>query len=141
MLSRLSSKDGKTDVPGGLGYLVKQWPVDEYVRFYNDEKHQKRMLEEGIFLNDIYFFIQQGLVKLYHRDEVQHISGKKYRLGDEGDFDIDVFDPVVFASVFKLHFCFQGGFSTLDLYHVEILTFLGGSRFQPQHLQLPNNGR
>ena len=105
-LSRLSTKDGKTDVPGGLGYLVKQWPVDEYVRFYNDEKHQKRMMEEGIFLNDIYFFIQQGLVKLYHRDEVQHISGKKYRLGDEGDFDKDIFDLVVFASIFKLHICF-----------------------------------
>jgi len=91
--------DGKTDVPGGLGYLVKQWPVDEYVRFYNDEKHQKRMLEEGIFLNDIYFFIQQGLVKLYHRDDVQHISGKKYRLGDEGD-EME-FDEVFFCQEAK----------------------------------------
>ena len=72
------------DVPGGLGYLVKQWPVDEYVRFYNQEKHQKQMLEERVLLNDIYFFIQQGLVKLYHRDEVEHVSGKKYRLGEKG---------------------------------------------------------
>ena len=72
------------DVPGGLGYLVKQWPVDEYVRFYKQEKHQKQMLEERVLLNDIYFFIQQGLVKLYHRDEVQHVSGKKYRLGEKG---------------------------------------------------------
>lgn len=80
--------DGKTDVPGGLGYLVKQWPVDEYVRFYNDERFQKQMIQNGVFLNDIYFFIQQGLVSLYHREEVQHVSGKKYRLGtDEVEFD------------------------------------------------------
>ena len=77
--------DGKTDVPGGLGYLVKQWPVDEYVRFYNDEKYRKRMLEERVLLNDIYFFMQQGLVSLYHRDEVQHVSEKRYRFGDSGE--------------------------------------------------------
>lgn len=85
--------DGKMDVPGGLGYLVKQWPEDEYVRFYKQEKHQKQMLEERVLLNDIYFFIQQGLVKLYHRDEVQHVSGKKYRLGEKGD-DVE-FDEVL----------------------------------------------
>ena len=83
-LDRGWPEDGKMDVPGGLGYLVKQWPVDEYVRFYNQEKHQKQMLEERVLLNDIYFFIQQGLVKLYHRDEVEHVSGKKYRLGEKG---------------------------------------------------------
>ncbi|CAJ1351559.1 unnamed protein product [Effrenium voratum] len=80
--------EGKTDVPGGLGYLVKQWPVDEYVRFYSDERFREWMLRENVLLNDIYFFLQQGLVSLFHRDEVQHVAGKKYRLrGEEVEFD------------------------------------------------------
>ncbi|CAE7198423.1 unnamed protein product [Symbiodinium natans] len=78
----------KVDVPGGLGYLVKQWPVDEYVRFYSDDRYRDWMLKEGVYLNDIYFFIQQGLVKLHSRREVEHISGRRYRLqGEEVEFD------------------------------------------------------
>lgn len=43
-------------------------------------------------MNDIYFFIQQGLVSLYARHEVQLISGKRYRVRhDEVEFD-EVFE-------------------------------------------------
>lgn len=76
------------DVPGGLGCLVKQWPVDEYARFYKDDRHRDWMLKEGVYLNDIYFFIQQGLVTLHTRSDVEHIAGKRYRLrGEEVEFD------------------------------------------------------
>eukprot|EP00439_Symbiodinium_sp_Y106_P049258 s1957_g6.t1 len=78
----------KVDVPGGLGYLVKQWPVDEYARFYNDDRYRDWMLKEGVYLNDIYFFIQQGLVTLHPRSDVEHIGEKRYRVrGEEVEFD------------------------------------------------------
>eukprot|EP00931_Biecheleriopsis_adriatica_P116012 TRINITY_DN91727_c0_g1_i1.p1 TRINITY_DN91727_c0_g1~~TRINITY_DN91727_c0_g1_i1.p1 ORF type:complete len:631 (-),score=112.05 TRINITY_DN91727_c0_g1_i1:251-2119(-) len=78
----------KVEVPGGLGYLVKQWPVDEYAKYYDDPKYRDWMLKSRIYLNDIYFFMQQGLVKVHRRDEVRHISGKRYNVaGEEVEFD------------------------------------------------------
>ncbi|CAE8720944.1 unnamed protein product [Polarella glacialis] len=78
----------KTEVPGGLGLLVKQWPVDEYAKYYNDPSFQEWMLKSGVYLNDIYFFMQQGLVKVHKRDEVQHLAGKRYLVaGEEVEFD------------------------------------------------------
>eukprot|EP00930_Biecheleria_cincta_P001057 TRINITY_DN102222_c0_g1_i1.p1 TRINITY_DN102222_c0_g1~~TRINITY_DN102222_c0_g1_i1.p1 ORF type:complete len:690 (+),score=84.51 TRINITY_DN102222_c0_g1_i1:54-2123(+) len=76
------------EVPGGLGYLVKQWPADEYAKYYNDPKYREWMLKEHILLNDIYFFIQQGLVKVHKRCEVVHLAGKRYSVaGEELEFD------------------------------------------------------
>jgi len=46
------------------------------------------MLKENIYLNDIYFFIQQGLVKLHSHEEVQHQSGRRYIVAGEAvEFD------------------------------------------------------
>ena len=54
--------------------------VDAYFDFYRT--HKAHMLESNVLLNDIYFFIKLGLVKLFTRTEVIGIGDGKYRCSD-----------------------------------------------------------
>lgn len=56
-------------VPNGA-IAIKYWPIDEYVRRFSDNLGQR--IQEGYLLNDIVYFIAEGLITLWSKDRTRH---------------------------------------------------------------------
>eukprot|EP00755_Sulcionema_specki_P021288 Sspe_Gene.73902::Locus_45118_Transcript_1_1_Confidence_1.000_Length_2245::g.73902::m.73902 len=55
-------------VSAGYGYPVKYWPVDGYFKFY--DRYKDHMLTHRMLLNDTFFFMQLGRVRVVHPKRV-----------------------------------------------------------------------
>jgi hypothetical protein len=54
-------------IPNGI-IAIKYWPIDAYQQLFDNES-LKRSIGEGYLLNDIAFFLEQGLVELWPKRE------------------------------------------------------------------------
>jgi hypothetical protein len=57
----------QSPVPNGV-IAIKYWPIDTYQRLFDNDS-LKRSISDGYLLNDIAFFLQQGLVELWPKQE------------------------------------------------------------------------
>jgi hypothetical protein len=54
-------------IPNGI-IVVKYWPIDSYQKLF-DNVSLKQFIKDGYLLNDIVFFLEQGLVQLWPKQE------------------------------------------------------------------------
>jgi hypothetical protein len=54
-------------IPNGV-IAIKYWPIDSYQRLFDSET-LKQSIADGYLLNDIAFFLEQGLVELWPKQE------------------------------------------------------------------------
>jgi hypothetical protein len=57
----------KSPVPNGI-IAIKYWPIDSFQKLFDDEA-LKQSIGDGYLLNDIAFFLEQGLVELWPKRE------------------------------------------------------------------------
>src|SRR5262245_64902686 len=57
----------KIPVPNGI-IAIKYWPVDSYQKLFDNDE-LKQSIKDGYLLNDIAFFLEQGLVELWPKRE------------------------------------------------------------------------
>lgn len=55
----------KAVVPNGI-IAIKHWPIDTYARLFGDELPER--IQQGFLLNDLPFFVSEGLVQLWSKD-------------------------------------------------------------------------
>lgn len=55
----------KAVVPNGI-IAIKHWPIDTYARLFADDLPER--IEQGFLLNDLPFFVSEGLVQLWSKD-------------------------------------------------------------------------
>lgn len=56
----------KAHVPNGI-IAIKYWPIDAYARQFGDELSER--IRQGYLLNDLVYFVSEGLVTLWRKDE------------------------------------------------------------------------
>lgn len=56
----------KAHVPNGI-IAIKYWPIDTYARQFADALPER--IKEGFLLNDLAYFVSEGLVTLWRKDE------------------------------------------------------------------------
>lgn len=56
----------KAHVPNGI-IAIKYWPIDTYARKFADDLPDR--IKQGYLLNDLPFFVAEGLVNLWRKDE------------------------------------------------------------------------
>ena len=57
----------KSPVPNGI-IAIKYWPIDSYQKLFDNDQ-LKQSIKDGYLLNDIAFFLEQGLVELWPKRE------------------------------------------------------------------------
>ena len=57
----------RSPVPNGI-IAIKYWPIDSYQKLF-DSDSLKQSIRDGYLLNDIAFFLEQGLVELWPKQE------------------------------------------------------------------------
>ena len=57
----------RSPVPNGI-IAIKYWPIDSYQKLFDNDS-LKQSISDGYLLNDIAFFLEQGLVELWPRHE------------------------------------------------------------------------
>jgi hypothetical protein len=57
----------RSPVPNGI-IAIKYWPIDSYQKLFDNDS-LKRFISDGYLLNDIAFFLEQGLVELWPKQE------------------------------------------------------------------------
>jgi hypothetical protein len=55
----------KAVVPNGI-IAIKHWPIDTYARQFSEDLPER--IKQGFLLNDLPFFVSEGLVKLWSKD-------------------------------------------------------------------------
>lgn len=55
-------------IPNGI-IVIKYWPIDTYAREFSSDLDAS--IEKGYLLNDILFFVSEGLVELWRKDETK----------------------------------------------------------------------
>ncbi|HUK35999.1 MAG TPA: hypothetical protein VLV86_18910 [Vicinamibacterales bacterium] len=58
----------KAHVPNGI-IAIKYWPIDAYARQFSHDLPER--IEQGFLLNDLPFFVSEGLVTLWRKDETK----------------------------------------------------------------------
>lgn len=58
----------KSQIPNGV-IAIKYWPIDEYARTFSDKLPEH--IKEGYLLNDIVYFVSEGLVTLWDKDKTR----------------------------------------------------------------------
>ena len=56
----------KAHVPNGI-IAIKYWPIDTYARQFSDDLPER--IKQGFLLNDLAYFVSEGLVTLWRKDE------------------------------------------------------------------------
>eukprot|EP00928_Gymnodinium_smaydae_P045052 TRINITY_DN30078_c0_g1_i1.p1 TRINITY_DN30078_c0_g1~~TRINITY_DN30078_c0_g1_i1.p1 ORF type:complete len:723 (+),score=87.46 TRINITY_DN30078_c0_g1_i1:244-2412(+) len=75
-------------ISSGMFLPIKYWPVDAYFDHY--QKHSDHMLSNKIYLNDIWFFIMLGRVKVVPRSGMTKLEDGTYQLPDGTNYKPDV---------------------------------------------------
>lgn len=74
--------------PNGI-IAIKYWPIDGYCNFFG--KNLRESIRKGYLLNDLPFFIDQGLVEYWNKADVEvdhgHMKMRDRRTGREASFD------------------------------------------------------
>ncbi|MBV1860896.1 MAG: hypothetical protein KUG77_20945 [Nannocystaceae bacterium] len=63
----------RTGVNAGFGLPVKYWSVDSFFAHFDDD-HRDRMLDHRMLLNDPYFFMKRGDVRVVHPKRVNWVD-------------------------------------------------------------------
>ena len=58
----------KAHVPNGI-IAIKYWPIDAYARQFSEDLPER--IKKGFLLNDLPYFVSEGLVTLWRKDETQ----------------------------------------------------------------------
>jgi len=58
----------KAHVPNGI-IAIKYWPIDAYARQFSEDLPER--VKQGFLLNDLAYFVSEGLVTLWRKDETQ----------------------------------------------------------------------
>jgi len=58
----------KAPVPSGI-IAIKYWPIDTYARRFSEDLPER--IREGYLLNDLPYFVSEGLVTLWRKDETR----------------------------------------------------------------------
>lgn len=58
----------KAHVPNGI-IAIKYWPIDTYARQFADDLPER--VKQGFLLNDLAYFVSEGLVTLWRKDETK----------------------------------------------------------------------
>lgn len=56
----------KAHVPNGI-IAIKYWPIDTYARQFSEDLPER--IQQGFLLNDLPYFVSEGLVTLWRKDE------------------------------------------------------------------------
>jgi hypothetical protein len=72
----------KSPVPYG-NIVIKYWPIDTYQRLFDNDSLNKS-ISDGYLLNDIGFFLEQGLIELWPKQETV-IDRKEHTIRWKGD--------------------------------------------------------
>jgi hypothetical protein len=58
----------KAQVPNGI-VAIKYWPIDTYARQFSEDLPER--IKEGYLLNDLVYFVSEGLVTLWDKDKAK----------------------------------------------------------------------
>ncbi len=58
----------KAHVPNGI-VAIKYWPIDTYARQFSEDLPER--IQQGFLLNDLLYFVSEGLVTLWNKDETK----------------------------------------------------------------------
>jgi hypothetical protein len=58
----------KAHVPNGI-VAIKYWPIDTYARQFSEDLPER--IKQGFLLNDLVYFVSEGLVTLWSKDETK----------------------------------------------------------------------
>jgi hypothetical protein len=67
VVKRYMNYFGRNPVPNGL-IIIKYWPIDSYQTLF-DNQHLTQSIRDGYLLNDLAFFLEEGLVQLWPKQE------------------------------------------------------------------------
>lgn len=56
----------EASIPNGV-VVIKYWPIDQYARQFSDNLSEH--IQEGYLLNDLPYFVSEGLVELWSKDD------------------------------------------------------------------------
>lgn len=70
----VADRPPKAHVPNGI-IAIKHWPIDTYARQFSDDLPER--IREGFLLNDLPFFVSEGLVKLWRKDATRIDEARK----------------------------------------------------------------
>jgi hypothetical protein len=76
----------KAHVPNGI-IAIKYWPIDAYARQFAEDLPER--IKQGFLLNDLVYFVSEGLVTLWRKDEttVDEVSKTIERNGQSIHYD------------------------------------------------------
>ena len=66
----------RSPVPNGI-IAIKYWPIDSYQKLFDNDS-LKQSISDGYLLNDIAFFLEQGLVELWPKTRNGHRPGRTH---------------------------------------------------------------
>jgi hypothetical protein len=64
----VADRPPKAHVPNGI-IAIKYWPIDTYARQFSETLPER--IKQGFLLNDLPYFVSEGLVKLWRKDETK----------------------------------------------------------------------
>lgn len=64
----VADRPPKAHVPNGI-IAIKYWPIDTYARQFSEDLPER--IEQGFLLNDLPFFVSEGIVTLWRKDETR----------------------------------------------------------------------
>ncbi len=70
----VADRPPKAHVPNGI-IAIKYWPIDTYARKFADELPER--IEQGFLLNDLPFFVSEGLVTLWSKADTTVDEARK----------------------------------------------------------------
>jgi hypothetical protein len=70
----VADRPPKAHVPNGI-IAIKHWPIDTYARKFGHELPER--IRQGFLLNDLPFFVAEGLVKLWPKDATRIDEARK----------------------------------------------------------------
>ncbi len=77
----------KSPFPNGV-VALKYWPIDAYQQLFDNEQLEQS-IENGYLLNDIAYFIDNGLVELWPKDEINMDRAAKKLTWEEKSVNYD----------------------------------------------------
>jgi len=64
----VADRPPKAHVPNGI-IAIKYWPIDAYARQFSEDLPER--IKQGFLLNDLAYFVSEGLVTLWRKDETR----------------------------------------------------------------------
>jgi hypothetical protein len=112
----------KAPVPSGI-IAIKYWPIDTYARQFSEDLSER--IKQGYLLNDLVYFVSEGLVTLWNKDEtrVDEIGKTIERNGESIHYDYLIQGDVEVPNLPRISYEKDG--RSVDYEYVYRETYLG----------------